>query len=139
MDESNLPPKLRVGLNRCIGWIESVLLISITLSTIAAIGEEFYLIYQNGYVSLSDILLLFIYLEILAMVHQYASHGKLPVRYPIYIAVIAIARYIILGMKEMDSSELIMLSVAILILTASTTIMRIGHHYWPYNKMPEEK
>ncbi|ROR98700.1 protein PsiE [Sinobacterium caligoides] len=139
MDESNLPLSIRKPLNKVIGWIEAVLLISITLATIAAIAEEFHLIYQVGYVALSDILLLFIYLEILAMVHQYASHGKLPVRYPIYIAVIAIARYIILGMKEMDSTQLIILSIAIFILTASTTVMRIGHFYWPYNKMSDEK
>ncbi len=134
MDESNLPVAIRSPLVRFIGWIEAFILIAITLATIAAVGEEFILIYNIGKVSLSDILLLFIYLEILAMVHQYVSHGKLPVRYPIYIAVIAIARYIILGMKDMDNLQLLSLSAAILILTSATLVIRVGHHYWPYKK-----
>ncbi len=134
MDESNLPVAIRSPLVRFIGWIEAFILIAITLATIAAVGEEFILVYQIGKVSLSDILLLFIYLEILAMVHQYVSHGKLPVRYPIYIAVIAIARYIILGMKDMDNLQLLSLSAAIFILTSATLVIRVGHHYWPYKK-----
>lgn len=138
MEDNHIPPFLVKFLNKSIGWISAILLISITIATIAAIGIEFYVVYQNRHISLSDILLLFIYLEILAMVHQYVSYGKLPVRYPIYIAIIAIARYIILGMKEMDSSEIIWLSVAILVMTLATTVMRVGHNYWPYNKMPDQ-
>lgn len=137
MQNSNIPPSVGKHLNTLLRWVEVFLLLAITLATVAAIGEEFVLIYNKGLVSLSDILLMFIYLEILAMVHQYLNYGKLPVRYPIYIAIIAIARYIILGMKEMDGLSIIGLSVAIFILAAATLVIRVGHHYWPYNKLPE--
>lgn len=137
MDNSNLPKGISQQLNTVIGWLAAVLLISITFSTVIAIIQEFYAIFAQGRVALSDILLMFIYLEILAMVHQYVSFGKIPVRYPIYITIIAIARYIMLGMKDMDSTHIVWLSGAIFVLTISTTVMRIGHHHWPYNKMPE--
>jgi protein PsiE len=139
MEDNHIPPFLSDWLDKTLGWISAILLISITGATIAAICSEYYAVYLAGKVALTDILLLFIYLEVLAMVHQYVTYGKLPVRYPIYIAIIAIARYIILGMKEMDSSEIIWLSIAVMILTISTTIMRIGHNYWPYNKMPGQE
>jgi len=91
MDENHFSASVKDKANRILGWIEVFLLCSITLATIAAIAKEFYLIFEIGGVSLSDILLLFICLEILSMVHQYLNYGKLPVRYPIYIAIIAIA------------------------------------------------
>ena len=83
-------------------------------------------------VLLTDILLMFIYLEVLAMVQQFVMNGKIPVRYPIYIAMMAIARYITLGMKELDATLVVWLSVAAFVLAAATLLIRVGHHYWPY-------
>ena len=71
-------------------------------------------------VQLTDILLMFIYLEVLAMVQQFVMNGKIPVRYPIYIAMMAIARYITLGMKELDATLIVWLSLAAFILAAAT-------------------
>ncbi|CAA0108365.1 Protein PsiE [BD1-7 clade bacterium] len=139
MEKHHIPKVIADRLDSLLGWTTAVLLFSITLATLGLIAEEFWSIWERKDISLSDILLLFIYLEALAMVHQYISFGKLPVRYPIYIAIIAIARHIILGMKEMNDAHMITLSVAVLILTISTTIMRVGHHYWPYKKMPGER
>lgn len=68
-----------------------------------AVGQEVGLMVQRGEVLLQDILLLFIYLEIFTMVGLYFSSGKLPVRYPVYIAMVAIARYIIIGLKDINS------------------------------------
>lgn len=139
MDGHNLTPVISKILNTIISNLSALLLIGICIATVAAVIEECFLIFNNGHVGLHDILLLFIYLEIFAMVHQYVNFGKLPVRYPIYIAIIAIARYIILGMKEFNNGEIIWLSLAILLLTAATILMRVGHNYWPYNKMPEQE
>jgi protein PsiE len=112
--------------------LEAVLLIAITLATLYAIVEEFVHVFTEKRVLLTDILLMFIYLEVLAMVKQFVVNGKIPVRYPIYIAMMAIARYITLGMKEMDSTIVVWLSVAALILAVATMVIRVGHHYWPY-------
>lgn len=85
---------------------------------------------------------MFIYLEVLAMVQQFVVNGKIPVRYPIYIAMMAIARYITLGMKELDTVLVVWLAVAAFILAAATLLIRVGHHYWPYvdrqTKEPDE-
>jgi protein PsiE len=54
-------------------------------------------------VTLADLLLFFIYLEVLAMVAIYLESGKLPVRMPLYIAIVALARYMILDMKSLDT------------------------------------
>ncbi|MEZ8101262.1 phosphate-starvation-inducible protein PsiE [Vibrio bivalvicida] len=112
--------------------LEAVLLVAITLATLFAMVEEFVHVFTEKRVLLTDILLMFIYLEVLAMVKQFVMNGKIPVRYPIYIAMMAIARYITLGMKELDAVLVVWLSVAALILAVATMVIRVGHHYWPY-------
>jgi protein PsiE len=117
---------------RAILYIEWAGLILITLATIIAIGQELYVIYKQSRVELHDILLLFIYLEILTMVALYFTSGKLPVRYPIYISIVAITRFIILGMKDLHALDIIWLATAILILTLATIVLRYGHAKLPY-------
>ena len=115
-----------------IRWVEWVGLFLITMGVIAAIIQEVILVIERGHVELHDILLLFIYLEVMAMVSLYLSSGKLPVRYPIYIAIVAIARYVILDLKELASIDVIWLGISILILTISTLVLRYGHAAFPY-------
>lgn len=119
---------------RFILMVERVGLVLITLATIVAIGQELYVIYQQARVELHDILLLFIYLEVLTMVGLYFTSGKLPVRYPIYISIVAITRFIILGMKDMNALEIIELAGAILLLTIASIVLRYGHSKLPYNQ-----
>ena len=114
--------------------IERTGLVLITLATLIAIGQELHVIYQQGRVELHDILLLFIYLEILTMVGLYFTSGKLPVRYPIYISIVAITRYIILGMKDLNALDIAWLGVAILLLTIATVVLRYGHAKLPYTQ-----
>jgi len=129
---SHLPKSFSRPFLKVFHLLEAVLLVAITLATVWAMVEEFIHIYVQKRVSLDDILLMFIYLEVLAMVGQFVMNGKIPVRYPIYIAMMAIARYITLGMKELDSVMIVWLSLAAFILAAATLVIRVGHHYWPY-------
>lgn len=129
---SHLPKSFSKPFLKIFYVLEAVLLVAITLATIYAMVEEFMHVFTEKRVLLTDILLMFIYLEVLAMVQQFVVNGKIPVRYPIYIAMMAIARYITLGMKEMDATLVVWLSVAAFILAAATLIIRAGHHYWPY-------
>ncbi|ASI97637.1 MULTISPECIES: phosphate-starvation-inducible protein PsiE [Vibrio] len=129
---SHLPKSFSRPFLKLFHLLEAVLLVAITLATVWAMVEEFIHIYVQKRVSLDDILLMFIYLEVLAMVGQFVMNGKIPVRYPIYIAMMAIARYITLGMKELDSVMIVWLSLAAFILAAATLVIRVGHHYWPY-------
>jgi len=84
-------------------------------------------------VTLADLLLLFIYLEVLAIVGIYLKTGKLPVRVPLYIAIVAIARYMILDMKNLDTLRVLGLTGAVLILTLSILAIRYGHTKFPYD------
>ncbi|MGF1910294.1 phosphate-starvation-inducible PsiE family protein [Vibrio kasasachensis] len=129
---SHLPKSFSRPFLKIFHILEAILLVAITLATVWAMVEEFVHIYVQRRVQLTDILLMFIYLEVLAMVGQFVMNGKIPVRYPIYIAMMAIARYITLGMKELDSVMIVWLSLAAFMLAAATLIIRVGHHYWPY-------
>ncbi|KJG10315.1 phosphate-starvation-inducible E [Photobacterium kishitanii] len=141
---SHLPRSFSKPFLKVFHLLEAVLLTAITLATVVAMVNEFIHVFVNRNIQLTDILLMFIYLEILAMVQQFVAHGKIPVRYPLYIAIMAIARYITLGMKELDGTFIIWLSLAAFILAAATVMIRIGHHYWPYEdpeapELPEIK
>lgn len=120
-------------LMRALLYIEWAGLILITLATIVAIGQELLVVIEQRRVELHDILLLFIYLEILTMVALYFTSGKLPVRYPIYISIVAITRYIILGMKDLNALDIIWMATAILLLTLATIVLRFGHAKLPYD------
>ncbi len=81
-------------------YVENLGLLVIALSTVVAIAFEVYTMISNRFVTLADLLLLFIYLEVISMVAVYLKSGKLPVRMPLYIAMVALARYLILDGYE---------------------------------------
>jgi len=107
-------------------------LLLISIATVVAIGQETWEMVLARKVLLQDILLLFIYLEILTMVGLYFKSGKLPLRYPIYIAMVAIARYIIIGMKQLDGWTILAFAGAILVLALAVVAIRYGHTRLPY-------
>lgn len=117
-----------------IQWIEWIGLALITLTVFIAVYQELESIYIRRRVELYDILLLFIYLEVISMVALYLTSGKLPVRYPIYIAIVAIARYIILDLKELEAIDIVWLAVSMLVLTFAALVLRYGHSTFPYNE-----
>lgn len=117
--------------------IEHFVLFIIALATVVAIGQEIVHIFKAGAVALADLLLLFIYLEVLAMVANYAESGKLPVRMPLYISIVALARYLILDMKSMDDWRIAAISISTLILAATVIVIRWGQLKMPYPKNQE--
>lgn len=118
---------------QALSFIEWIGLLVITITTIVAIGQEIQQMLAVKKVLLEDILLLFIFLEILTMVGLYFKSGKLPLRYPIYIAMVAIARYIIIGMKQIDGWTILALAGAILVLALAVVAIRYGHVRLPYS------
>ena len=119
---------------RVLEVLEWIGLFIITVATLVAIGLEIQIMYLARNVLLQDILMLFIFLEILTMVGLYFTSGKLPLRYPIYIAIVAIARYITIGMKEMDGWTMISLSLSILVLASTVLVLRYGQLKFPYEE-----
>jgi len=87
-----------------------------------------------GLVTLADLLLLFLYLEILAMVAMYFESGKLPVRFPVYIAIVALARYLVLDMKNLDMWQMLGVTASILLLTLAVLALRYGHVRFSYGE-----
>lgn len=127
-------PTIKATVTRIIEYFEWAGLFIITVATLFAIGQEVYDVFLRRSVLLQDILLLFIFMEVLTMVGLYFTSGKLPLRYPIYIAIVAIARYITIGMKEMDGWTIISLSVAVFLLALSVLVIRYGHVHLPYSE-----
>ncbi len=115
-----------------LGWIEYLLLIIVTLATLTAVTHEVLTLVQDGQVHVSDLLLLFIYLEVISMVAVYLESGQVPVRMPLYIAMVALARYLILDMKNLDSWTMVAISGAILLIAIAVLVVRYGHVKYPY-------
>ena len=115
-----------------LGFVEYVGLTVITIATVFAGYGEIMVMLTAGAVTLGDLLLLFLYLEILAMVGLYFKSGKLPVRFPIYIAIVALARYLVLDMKNLDMWQMLTISGAILLLTIGVLVIRFGHSKYAY-------
>lgn len=136
---SHLPKSFSKPFLKIFHILEAILLVAITLATLFAMVNEFIHVFTEQQIQLTDILLMFIYLEVLAMVQQFVMNGKIPVRYPIYIAMMAIARYITLGMKEIDAVLVVWLALAAFILAAATLLIRVGHYYWPYEAPENSK
>jgi protein PsiE len=123
----------RVAL-RILQAVENLGLAVILVATVLAGYQEVGKMLLAHQVGLADLLLLFLYLEIITMLGLYYREGKLPVRYPIYIAIVALARYIVLGMKEMDSTTLVAITGSVVLLTVALLLLRYGQHRFPYRE-----
>lgn len=112
--------------------IEDIGLALIALATVVAGWQEVQVMVNAGKVTLADLLLMFIYLEVLTMVGLYFESGKLPVRFPLYIGMVALARYLILDMKDMDVWRMVGVSSSIVLLALAVLAIRYGHVRFPY-------
>lgn len=113
-------------------FVEHVGLLVIAIATVYAMTNEVVTMVVARQVALTDLLLLFLYLEVLAMVGQHYKTGKLPVRFPIYIGMVALARYLILDLKTMDDLRMFAVTSSILILAVAVLLIRFGHIRFPY-------
>jgi len=126
--------KIRTSGYKALTWTQDIGLLIIAIATVIAMGFEITSMIQAKNVTLADLLLLFIYLEVLAMVAMYLESGKLPVRIPLYIAIVALARYMILDMKNLDTYRMLGLAGAAFILAITILAIRYGHTKFPYSK-----
>ena len=81
----------------------------------------------NRSVTLADLLLLFLYLEVLAMVRVFWDQQSISITLPLLIAITALSRFIILQGKEMDPSGLVYEAVAIVLIASAIVILRLRH------------
>tara|TARA_Y100001960_G_scaffold245811_1_gene260665 strand:+ start:3619 stop:4005 length:387 start_codon:yes stop_codon:yes gene_type:complete len=111
-------------MNTTIRNIQLVAVLIVLASTVLAFFLEIQEMYFNQKVSLADLLLLFIYIEVIGLVRSYWETRSVRISYPLVIAITALARYIILQDKNDDPSTLLYISLAILIVALSTVVIR---------------
>ena len=111
-------------MNAAIRNIQLVAVIIVLISTIIAFLLEIIKMYEVQTVTLADLLLMFIYIEVIGLVRSYWESRAVRVIYPLVIAITALARYIILQDKESDPTNLIYLALAILIVSIATVVIR---------------
>lgn len=112
--------------------VEQLGLFIIAVATIVAGYQEVMVMIDNARVTLADLLLMFLFLEVLTMVGLYYRSGRLPVRFPLYIALIALARYVILDVKEISEFRMLAVAGAILLIAVAVLVIRFGHVRYPY-------
>lgn len=88
---------------------------------------------EKGHITVDDILLLFIYLELAAMVGIYFKTNHMPIRFMIYVAITALTRLLIADIQHTHKPNMgiVMVCGAILLLALATLVVRYGSHRFP--------
>jgi len=95
----------------------------------------------KGHPSIDDILLLFIYLELGAMVGIYFKTNHMPVRFLIYVGITALTRMLIADIQHNHTPNMgiILVSAAILLLAVATLVIRYGSAKFPSSEQGGER
>lgn len=123
--------RIRRRFDRFLHAAELAGLVLIGLATSFAMGQEAWKVVVAGGVSLTDLLLMFLYLEVLAMTVRYLRLGRLPVRFPLYIAMTSLARDLILRGVTDSPEHMLMTTLGIVLLAVGVLILRFGQHRYP--------
>ncbi|WP_245430908.1 phosphate-starvation-inducible PsiE family protein [Rhodoplanes roseus] len=110
-------------MSRVIHQVENVFLLGIAFFTVVAMCQEVYAIVLGIKVALKDLLLMFIYVEVLGMVGVYYDSKKIPIVLPLFIAITALSRLVILQGKDQPPLNLLFESGAILILALACVVI----------------
>ena len=114
-------------MNSYFELLEKIVLSVLIVCRIIAIGMEIQGMIAVYKVTLADILLLFIYIEIIGMIKEYWVSKMIRMSYPLFIAMTALARMIIMQRKDVDPSAYVYESIAILILAIAIVVLRVRH------------
>ncbi len=112
-------------MNSTIRNIQLVAVLFVLFSTIIAFFLEVKDMYIKKDIDLADLLLMFIYIEVIGLVRSYWETRSIRISYPLVIAITALARFIILQDKEGDPTNLIYISTAISIVAIATVVIRL--------------
>ena len=110
-----------------VKYLQLGLLGIILISTVIAVMLEINLMFSNKSVTLADLLLMFLYLEVMAMVRVFWDQQSISITLPLLIAITALSRFIILQGKEIDPSALVYEAVAIVLIAGAIVILRLRH------------
>ena len=111
-------------MEKIVKQIQLIALVVILISTVIAFGQEMYQMISVQRVSLADLLLLFLYLEVLAMVRVFWESQSIQITLPLFIAITALARFIILQGKSLNPEILLYEAGAIVLIALAIVILR---------------
>lgn len=131
--ENALQRAIKGRLERAMELAELFGLFIIGIGTVAAMVLLIWHMVNSDGVTLTDLLLMFLYLEVFAMVGQYLKAGQLPVRFPLYIAMVSIARDLILRAGANTELHLLASAGAIVLIALGVLIIRYGQARYPSN------
>ena len=109
--------------SRLIHHAENAFLLVIALFTVVAMLQEILIMMEARSVELKDLLLMFIYVEVLGMVGVYYDSKKIPITLPLFIAITALARLVILQGKDQPPVNLLYESGAVLLLAIACVVI----------------
>jgi protein PsiE len=110
-------------------YVEKAVLLLVGGLSLLAIGQVLMGIPVHGEIRLEDVLLIFIFIEIMAMANVYFVRHAVPFTYPMFIAVTALSRLVVLQGKDVPFVNLIYEGVAILLISISILIIRFSQRY----------
>ena len=116
-----------MNVEKVIRLIQIISVLLILAGAIVGFVIEISLMVKKMKVELADLLLLFIYVEVMGMIRVYLANAEIRITYPLVIAITAISRLIILQKKDLDPSILIYESLAILIIAIAIIILRLRY------------
>ena len=118
---------MKSNVENFVGFIEKVVIFVILASTITAIVFEILKMIDDRYVELADLLLLFIYVEVIGMVRVYYVSNRVRMTYPLFIAITALSRLIILQGKDSNPELLLYEAGAIVLVALAVIILRLRY------------
>lgn len=116
-----------MNLNKIIRFIQVFSVSVIFVGSLIGFSQEIFHMIEVRKIQLADLLLLFIYVEVMGMIRVYLLQEEIRITYPLIIAITAISRLIILQKKDLDPSILIYESVAILILAIAIIVLKMRY------------
>ena len=118
---------MKTNVESLVGFIEKAVIAVILLATITAIMFEIMRMIEVQYVELADLLLLFIYVEVIGMVRVYYVSNRVRMTYPLFIAITALSRLIILQGKDSNPELLLYEAGAIVLVAIAVIILRLRY------------
>ena len=112
---------------KLIRFIQVTSVLIILAGAVIGFISEINYMFEKMKVELADLLLLFIYVEVMGMIRVYLLNEEIRITYPLIIAITAISRLIILQKKDLDPSILVYESVAILIIAVAIIVLRLRY------------
>ena len=116
---------MKIDLNKIIRFIQVFAVLLIFIGSLIGFFQEIAHMVEIRKIQLADLLLLFIYVEVMGMIRVYLLQEEIRITYPLIIAITAISRLIILQKKDLDPAILIYEAVAILILAIAIIVLKM--------------